>query len=97
MNFKYVAAALLGGFMIMMSTLVYKAVSTDFYLVTDKYYEEGVNYDAKQAELDNVSSLQDKVSVTIVEDKVMIQIPTKVTEGIYRAISTFKWHKKILR
>lgn len=82
MNFKYVVIALLGGFVIMMSTLVYKSVNTDFYLVTDKYYEEGVNYDSRQAELDNVSSLQEKVSATIVEGKILIQLPTRVSEGV---------------
>lgn len=81
MNFKYVAAALLGGFIIMMSTLVYKAVSTDFYLVTDKYYEEGVHHDEMQHRLDNVASLSEKVTARVIEDKLMIQIPSAVDSG----------------
>lgn len=81
MNFKYVAFALLGGFMVMMSTLVYKAVSTDFYLVTDKYYEEGVNYDAKQAQLDNLHNLSSKVSLDLTDKTLMIQLPTAVSGG----------------
>lgn len=81
MNFKYVAAALLGGFIVMMSTLVYKAVSTDFYLVTDKYYEEGVHHDQKQNKQDNVKALEKKVTVRIIEAKILIQIPTAVDSG----------------
>lgn len=81
MDFRYVAFGLLGGFIIMMSTLVYKSVSTDFYLVTDKYYEEGVNYDATQAKLTNVDNLHEKVTANIVENNVIIQIPTQVSEG----------------
>lgn len=81
MNFKYVVIVLLGGFVIMMSTLSYKAVSTKFYLVTDKYYEEGVNYDATQAKLYNVDSLKQKVVVQTTGDKLFVQIPTKVQSG----------------
>lgn len=81
MDFRFVAFGLLGGFIIMMSTLVYKSVSSDFDLVTAKYYEEGVNYDSKQEQLDNVDDLQDNVTATIIEGKVIIQIPSQVTEG----------------
>lgn len=81
MNFKYVVAILLGGFMIMMSTLVYKSVNTRFSLVTDKYYEEGVNHNQMQAKLDNVSALTEKVSVRMIEGKLLIQIPSAVDTG----------------
>lgn len=72
---------LLIAFVLFMSTLVYMTFQEDFYLVTDNYYTEGINYDEVQEKIEKVKALKEKISFNQSEGKINITMPTEVKGG----------------
>lgn len=68
-------------FVIFMSTLVYMSVKEDFYLVTDNYYTEGINYDEVQEKIERVKALEDEITFNQADGKINISMPTEITGG----------------
>ena len=77
----YGITALILSFVVFMSWMVYMSVSEDFYLVTDNYYTEGVNFDEIQERIKNVKSLDKKLTVAQGPNNLEIVIPTEVKGG----------------
>lgn len=69
-------------FVVFMSTLVYMSVSEDFYLVSDTYYSDGLNYDQVQEKIINVKSLENKIDISQSKDKINVNMPTEVKGGM---------------
>jgi len=69
------------GFVLFMSTMVYKSVQEDFYLVTDNYYSEGLEYDKIQSKIENVKALENKIIYSQGNGKIDINMPTDVKGG----------------
>lgn len=72
---------LLLGFVGFMSWMVYMAVKQDFYLVTENYYTEGLDYDVIQEKIERVKKLKDKITFDQSDGKINITMPTEVAGG----------------
>ncbi len=81
MNWGKGITLLIIGFVVFMSTMVYKAVQQDFYLVTENYYTEGIHYDEVQTKIENVKALDSKISYTQKNGKININMPTEIKGG----------------
>ncbi|MGB1316424.1 MAG: FixH family protein [Chitinophagales bacterium] len=69
-------------FVVFMSSLVYLSVREDFYLVTDNYYTDGVNYDSVQDKIENVKALKEKIAISQSVEEIQIFIPSNVKGGV---------------
>ena len=68
-------------FIIFMGTMVYKSVNQKFYLVTENYYTEGINYDKVQEKIKNEKALEHSVEFNQKDGKININMPTEVKGG----------------
>ena len=64
-----------------MGTMVYKSVQEDFYLVTENYYTDGINYDEVQTKIENVKALKNRIVFSQANGKINISMPTNVKSG----------------
>lgn len=81
MGWGKIVTVIILGFVVFMSSLVYMALQQDFYLVTDSYYTDGLNYDAVQEKIENVKSLESKIQIEQTSNEIDIIIPTDVKGG----------------
>lgn len=70
---------LYGGFAVMMLGLVFKASSEDFSLVSNDYYQEGVNFEQRIDKEKNSSALKDKLTVAEEQGKILVQFPHEMS------------------
>lgn len=75
-------ALLFASFVVFMSSLVYMSVKQDFYLVSDNYYTDGINYDKTQDKITNVKLLNGKIEVLQSPSTIDIKIPSEVKAGV---------------
>jgi len=77
----YGITGLILSFVIFMSGMVYMSVKQDFYLVTDNYYSEGINFDKVQEKIKNVKALESKLNVKQSSKAIQIVLPSEVKGG----------------
>lgn len=77
MNWGWKIAILYGGFVLMMSILVYLCVQQEVLLVTDNYYEKDLEYNKHLVRLKNTHLLEEQVKIAYqpTEQQLRVQFP----------------------
>ncbi|KYG76548.1 FixH family protein [Roseivirga echinicomitans] len=72
-------------------TLVYVSVSTDFYLVSDNYYEQELAYEDQIQRMKNVNSLAEKPDFKLLrnEGKAELRFPVSVMQAMEEGSISF--------
>lgn len=81
MNWGQGIALFILAFVIFMGTMVYMSVNEDFYLVTENYYTEGINYDKVQVKLENVKELKNKINISQQSNEIKVIMPNEIKGG----------------
>jgi len=84
-------ALLLASFVTMILVMVYKSTQQEFHLVTDRYYEESLDYDKVQIMKSNYSLLGSEahVSVDKTTGHLSIQLPEGFAEGVEGSVQMY--------
>lgn len=78
-------------FIAMIFTLVYISVNTDFYLVTDNYYEQELAYEEQIQRIKNANGLSDQPTFNFNRNELLAEFtfPASISDGMKEGKITF--------
>jgi len=78
-----------GGLLIMMGVLVYLSIKQDIPMVSKNYYEQELEYQDKLDAMNNADAYDKQFTLTIAENKVLIQLPQALSGSIQQGTAYF--------